>query len=94
MATHSSILAWEIPWTEEPGGYSPWGCKELDMTEQLNNKNNAYSGTLVGGGGGSGVHNGLEFRMDLSQETESYGVAGDRNKSLTCAPLLALLLRV
>ena len=50
MATHSGIFAWEIPWTEEPGGYSPWGCKELDMTEQLNNKNNAYSGTLVGGG--------------------------------------------
>ena len=24
MATHSSILAWEIPWTEEPGSYSPW----------------------------------------------------------------------
>ena len=34
MATHSSILAWEIPWTEEPGG-SPWGHKELDMTERL-----------------------------------------------------------
>ena len=34
MATHSSILAWRIPWTEEPGSYSPWGCKELDMTEQ------------------------------------------------------------
>ena len=32
MATHSSILAWEIPWTEEPGGYSPWGCKESDTT--------------------------------------------------------------
>ena len=33
MATHSSILAWEIPWTEEPGGlYSPWGCKESDKT--------------------------------------------------------------
>jgi len=31
-ATHSSILAWRIPWTEEPG-YSPWGCKESDMTE-------------------------------------------------------------
>ena len=28
MATHSSILAWRIPWTEEPGGlHSPWGCK-------------------------------------------------------------------
>ena len=25
MATHSSILAGEIPWTEEPGRYSPWG---------------------------------------------------------------------
>ena len=31
MATHSSILAWRIPWTEEPGGL--WGQKELDMTE-------------------------------------------------------------
>ena len=25
MATHSGILAWKIPWTEEPVGYSPWG---------------------------------------------------------------------
>ena len=25
METHSSILAWRIPWTEEPGGYSLWG---------------------------------------------------------------------
>ena len=34
MATHSSILAWKIPQTEEPGGlYSSWGCKELDTTE-------------------------------------------------------------
>ena len=34
MTTHSSILAWKIPWTEEPGGlYSPWGCKESDMTD-------------------------------------------------------------
>ena len=35
MATHSSLLAWRIPWTEEPGGYSPWGGKELDITEWL-----------------------------------------------------------
>ena len=27
IATHSSVLAWEIPWTEEPGGYRPWGCR-------------------------------------------------------------------
>ena len=35
MATHSSILAWKIPWTEEPVGYSPRGRKESDMTERL-----------------------------------------------------------
>ena len=32
-APHSSILVWRIPWTEEPGGYSPWGCKESYTTE-------------------------------------------------------------
>ena len=32
-ATHSSILAWRIPWTEEPGRLQLWGCKELDTTE-------------------------------------------------------------
>ena len=31
MATHSSILAWEIPWTEEPGVYSPW-TRMRDLT--------------------------------------------------------------
>ena len=30
-----SILAWAIPWTEEPGGKSPWGSTESDMTEWL-----------------------------------------------------------
>ena len=35
MATHSNILAWEIPWTEEPGAWrSPWGCKESGATKQ------------------------------------------------------------
>ena len=39
MATHSSILAWKIQWTEEPGqrslvGYSPWGCKESNTTDE------------------------------------------------------------
>ena len=36
MATHSSILAWRIPWTEEPGGLQSLGSQESDMTEQLN----------------------------------------------------------
>ena len=35
MATHSSILAWRIPWREEPGRLHPWCCNELDMAEQL-----------------------------------------------------------
>ena len=36
MATHASILAWRIPWIEEPGGlYSPRGHKESDTTEQV-----------------------------------------------------------
>ena len=34
MTIHSSILAWRTPWTEEPTGYSPWVCKEWDMTKQ------------------------------------------------------------
>ena len=33
MATHSRILAWEIPQTEQLVGLQLWGCKELDMTE-------------------------------------------------------------
>ena len=36
MASHSSILAWRIPWTEEPDGlHSPWGLKESNRTERL-----------------------------------------------------------
>ena len=35
MATHSSILAWKIPRTEEPARLQSWGCKELDTTERL-----------------------------------------------------------
>ena len=33
MATHSSILAWRIPWTEETGGLQ--GCKEQDTSEEI-----------------------------------------------------------
>ena len=32
MSTYSSILAWKIPWIEEPGSYRPWDAKS-DMTE-------------------------------------------------------------
>ena len=33
MTTHSRILTWRTPWTQEPGGLQSMGCNELDMTE-------------------------------------------------------------
>ena len=35
MATHSSILAWRVPWTEEPGGVQSMGSPRVDTAEQL-----------------------------------------------------------
>ena len=36
MATHSSILAWRIPWTENLAGYRPWGCKSQTQLSDSN----------------------------------------------------------
>ena len=36
MATHCSILAWRIPWTEEPGRLQSMALKKMGMTQQLN----------------------------------------------------------
>ena len=36
MATHSSILAWKIPWTEEPGGAIVYGVTKSQTQQQLN----------------------------------------------------------
>ena len=36
MATHSSIIAWRIPWIEKPGRLQSMGSQELDMTYRLN----------------------------------------------------------
>ena len=43
MATHSNILAWRIPRTDESGGLQFMACKELDMTKRLNNNNKISS---------------------------------------------------
>jgi len=45
MATHSSILAWRIPWTEEPGGLQSMGSQESDTTWQLNHHHHSLSRT-------------------------------------------------
>ena len=44
MATHSSILAWRIPWTEDPGRlYSPEACKESDMMEHAHTHTHTHT---------------------------------------------------
>ena len=47
MATHSSILAWRIPMERRLEDYTPWGRKELDMTEQLNTAQNNFLITYI-----------------------------------------------
>ena len=47
MATHSNILAWEIPWTGEPSELQSIGLQGLDTTEKLNNNNKFYRNTAI-----------------------------------------------
>ena len=55
MATHSSILVWEFPWAEEPGGLQNMGVtKESDMTECLNTTTRTPETTLTGWGAPTG----------------------------------------
>ena len=50
MSTHFSILAWRIPWTEEPGGLQSIELQESDTTEQLSTAQNSTQliGLLLG----------------------------------------------
>ena len=43
MATHSSVLAWRIPGTGEPGGLRLWGCTELDTTEATQQQQHCHN---------------------------------------------------
>ena len=64
VATHSSILAWRIPWTEEHGGLQSMGRKESDMTEQLHftSPNADEDGAI-----GILIHCWWECRMELEE---------------------------
>ena len=46
MATHPSILAWEIPWTEDPGGLQSMESKESGMTQQLSQNQDKINSRL------------------------------------------------
>ena len=76
MATHSSILAWEIPWTEEPGGYSPWSCKESETTQQLS----THSTQMYRKKAGRGGHN----RVD--NHSLQWGIIANSFPLFTCLP--------
>ena len=75
MATYSSILAWKIPWTEEPRGHSPRGHKESDMNEHVHTHTHTptlLSSTvglngrnLQSGSGGSRLYSPLINYMEL-----------------------------
>ena len=47
MAAHSSILAWEIPWTVEPGGPQFMGLQESDSTYRLNSTTRVFMHLFV-----------------------------------------------
>ena len=47
MAAHSSTVAWEILWTEEPDGYSPWSRTESDTTERLSMHTHIYTSVCI-----------------------------------------------
>ena len=79
MATHSSILAWRIPCTEEPVGYSPWGCEELDMTEQVSTSTTTIlvSGSEYAAVGPNPVELGSEYNSSAAgiQLTSAQGMS-------------------
>ena len=73
MATHSSILTWEIPWTEHPGGLLSWGRKVLDLATKHQSRADA------------GLMGGLNHRW---RELELLAAAAAA-KSLQSCPLCA-----
>ena len=63
MATHSSILAWRIPWTEESGRLRSMGPKKLDTTERLSTHRQTNKGNRP-------VHKRTTFSLALKSERD------------------------
>ena len=79
MAPHSSTLARKIPWTEEPGGCSPWGHEESDTTERPHFD---FSLSCIGKGNGNPLlYSCLENPRDGGARWAAvYGVAQSRTR--------------
>ena len=84
MATHSSILAWRIPWTEEPDGLQSLGLQESDTTERLNHHDQHHHQGLDGVFGSrerglsqsSGPVGAHHHTRDKDTKTNSYNIMG------------------
>ena len=85
-ATHSSILAWRIPWTEEPGGLGSIGSQRVGHTEIFTDKRTrnelATAETLGGGGGQQILGSGSQGQGSFMQDFE--GGACLEGKLLSC----------
>ena len=108
MATHSSILAWKISWTEETGGLQSIGGKEWDMTERLTHThthththeaiifqmNNAWRNRIM-----NGLKNPFQGQIspvDLNKtEYEKFpGTVSDSTLALTCLVLYRRIYKI
>ena len=92
MTTHSSILAWEIPWTEEPGGLQSMGCKELHTTEHNTGERNGttlqYScleNPMDRGAWWAAVHRVAQSRTRLKQLSSSRAQHNPHDNLKTCS---------
>ena len=87
MATHSSILAWEIPWTEEPGDYSPWGPTESDMTEATQH---TRQGDGEGLGGLAGCSPWGSKELDMTGRLNNNTIQGHMDSGPLCNDFYSL----
>ena len=99
-ATHASVLAWRIPWTEEPGGLESTGSKESDTTERLSlsERLRQNRGPARVGRGGSGTAGGCGHLPGAgaqgsgqdawSAEDAGAGAVGEGRAGLQVSPVL------
>ena len=78
MATHSGILAWRIPRTEEPGGLQSRGHKESDMTEQLHFTSRRMDGEVFQLVLCVGTQRGLAFRKSAQATDPLCSTGGEK----------------
>ena len=95
MAAYSRILAWRIPWAEEPGGLQSMGSPESDTTERLKaitsiSSLSSGSAAVVGGRGGPGGFLSMVLTADLTVISFQHPskLSGSRPQPSPCVPSL------